>query len=205
MIKLLDHLKFILPAIGTNETRKNIMWVKCWVKNDYLHMMAANGYVIKTIRTFYGDNSEDSEFYIDLKTVENAIKIAENSIYFDDCHECESEIFQDEEILILENKIIIGTAELAYKNYEMDYPDLDHVINSTKQIKNDHIFLNMKFLELAINSGINDLMNKVKIEFLSNDKFIKSSEKQKIEHYGFCKIDFLNKEQFAFIFPIANK
>lgn len=144
MNNMIKHLKFLLPAIGTNESRKNLMWVKCEIKGDYLYMLAANAYIIKTVKTPYPKEIttidakgkekttvlKRGKFYIDLDAVKNAVKLSNRYSY----------------VMIYKNKITVGNADVKYLPYNMDYPNLDTLINATKNHKVESFGFNADFM-----------------------------------------------------------
>jgi hypothetical protein len=183
MIPLIENLKFILPAIGTDESRKNLMWAKCWIKDEYLYMIAADGFMIKTVKTWLNQphdysNSYGKEFYIDRESVKAIIKNTKKDSVFN--------LFTD--------KIFVDNITIRFKEYNLDYPNLEKLINADIQTKKSMFAINCKFIAKACKNASfkNRHIQPLKIEFL---RYTKSDE------HGLIKIDFMNGEQFAYIMP----
>jgi len=151
---MIKHLKFLLPAIGEKESRRNLMWVKCQVKDGYLHMFAADGFIIKTVKTDIGIDadflSEDKEFYIDREAVENAIKIGEYQPDKKCCGGCFENCIEERKLFKTEIqkdriRIPFKNVEIKYKPYESEYPNLDCILKSKEK---DQIVLEQEIIKI---------------------------------------------------------
>lgn len=176
---MLKHLKFLLPATGTNESRKNLMWLKCVIKDEYIHMTAANGFIIKIVKAYFGTETPDCEFYIDGESIKKCIKI----------------VGKDDNLRIEKDRFKIHNIEIKYQPYECEYPNLDRLMSGKIVSPVDKIGLNLNLFTLATkNADIDKNYSFIKIENMKN---------KESDPIGVFKVDFNNHEQFAYVMPVA--
>lgn len=134
-----NELKFLLSGIGENDCRKNLMWLKCVVKDRKLTMIAANGFLIKRIIMDY--NIKDCEFYIDREAIFNALKFSKKyKIELKKTH------LAIRNIETYKKSIII-----KYKPYKFEYPCLKHLTDAKYNNKSTKsIYLSNYFLKSAL-------------------------------------------------------
>jgi hypothetical protein len=191
---LIEHLNFILPAIGKNESRKNIMWAKCEVANEYIYIIAADGYMIKTAKFYIGERIEDQTFYIDRESISSLINIYadlknDNEIY--DMLEISND---DPTVHIFSDHFQVENIIINFEPYECEYPDLSSIIDAHEIIKPDEYCVNTCLLLRAVNGSKTD--SNIKIEIV---KHISPKLSPII------RIDFLDNEHMAYLMPAIFK
>jgi DNA polymerase III sliding clamp (beta) subunit (PCNA family) len=109
--KMKKQLQFLLPAIGQNESRKNLMFLQCKVSEGKMTMTAANMFLIKrtTIYTELGDG----EYYLALDDVKTAIKMLNSKNFAE---------FTSEGIKI-------GNVLIKFSENDFHYPNLEKLFN----------------------------------------------------------------------------
>jgi len=189
MPTLLQNIKFITSAIGQNESRKNLMVVKCWSKDEYFHMLAADGFIIKTVKMWKNFPhayfvADDVHFYIDFESVKKILKIAKKDSVF----------------TLYEDSVIVDNVRISYKKYECDYPNLDNIINSDIQVDQSKFAFNYDFMTKCLKDAYFDDKRNcyAKISFVTNENNKKTKS-------PINKIEFENGEQTAFVMPVVTE
>lgn len=179
---MLRHLKFLLPAIGDNEARGNLKWIKCSTDSGFLYMTATNGYMIKTAKISIPGNqlADGLTFYINRSAVEKTIKLADND---------------PQVILILPYKFKIGSSsEINFKKFGSNYPDLSPIINSNEKMELGQVDFGSDLMIKCLENSDGLPSSKVKIDFIRNLDPIPPT---------IIRIDFMNSMYMAYLLPSA--
>jgi DNA polymerase III sliding clamp (beta) subunit (PCNA family) len=109
------ELQFLLPAIGQNESRKNLMFLQCKVSSGKMTLTAANDFLIK--RVVMDTKLEDGKHYLELDDVKTAIKLINPKVFPQ----------------FTQEGITIKNVTIKFSTEDVEYPNLDKLFNNTKK------------------------------------------------------------------------
>jgi hypothetical protein len=147
--ELLKAIKFILPAIGQNESRRNLTNVYVEKKGKHIFLTAANAFIVKCVYLDMAQERNFKPFLIPRQILIYYRQILNNS----------KELVCD----ISRTELKIDTIGIKYKQPEYEYPNLHHLITGDSKDGSGNIYANAlkKNTEpIGLNGGfLKDLMS----------------------------------------------
>jgi DNA polymerase III sliding clamp (beta) subunit (PCNA family) len=134
------EFKFLLPAIGDNMARRNLTFLQIVVKDNKMTLTAANGYLIKRV-VLDNPDLNDGEYYVSRENVKMIIKASN----------------KNNPIIFKQDGVHVGAFTWFFEK-NIDYPNLDFIINRSFGKNIDYIALSNSVLQAAIKNAPSEVM-----------------------------------------------
>jgi len=161
--EFLEYTKFLKPAIGDNESRKNLTVLNIEsVNRDIIHFTAADSFIIKRVKFEQIGGSGFKNFSIHKKVLSLFESI------------CRLENRQDN-VEISSSVLKCGDLALKYVQSETEYPNLERLIATEydKKPVDNYSGLNAYFLEKALTGFSKTQKEVVKVWFKNKNAPVK--------------------------------
>ncbi|MEJ2043664.1 MAG: hypothetical protein P8X74_03795 [Reinekea sp.] len=148
---LYQALKFVMPAMGKNESRKNLMCIDIKFEGDKCRIMAADSFCIKIANTFifYGDDKESSgNFQILSEQVKDIFSIC-------NLHKGLKKE-RDDNYCILNSKLFSSRkSNVEIMPVSFEYPNLERLIDPEGKPSQD-VGISLHFIDKVLKSFPNE-------------------------------------------------
>ncbi len=133
--EFIDAMKFLKPAIGNNESRKNLTYLHAKTKGKELVFTAADSFLIKRVILESEDKDEESDFLIDKKTLECFIKVCK--VHNDKYNCCEP-------VKIKNDQLNSQLVRMGFVQPGLEYPNLEKLINTDYKEHTGETFMGVR-------------------------------------------------------------